>query len=311
MNCIPVCFFPTRVILVDDEINYLKSLIPLLTQEGILYHSFHEVVAALKYINDDFSSNPLEANWNNLESFDIEFRKPFELFLQINKPYKKFVSTIVSDYRMPILNGLDFLKKIKDSSINKILLTSVNDQDIAINAFNKKFINAYFRKLDKCLYVLLSQILIKNQLDFFCEKSRYCYNFLSSKNPLIDPAFIDYFNSLIETEHIVEYYTIGRYGNFLMKDKNGALKLLITKDSKDTKLRLDSPEMVLMRAHHPEIFKKIANNKLILCLPQIAKKMLPPPKDWFKYACPPRKINGKDQQYFSAVIDNMLDLSKL
>jgi DNA-binding NtrC family response regulator len=61
---------------------------------------------------------------------------------------KEAVDLIVSDYRMPQMNGLDFLKRTREIApgIPRILITAFPDLDLAIRAINEANIENFFTK---------------------------------------------------------------------------------------------------------------------------------------------------------------------
>lgn len=58
------------------------------------------------------------------------------------------IDVIVSDYKMPGMNGLDFLQRAakKSPSVPRILVTAFPDLDIAIRAINEANIENFFTK---------------------------------------------------------------------------------------------------------------------------------------------------------------------
>jgi DNA-binding NtrC family response regulator len=66
--------------------------------------------------------------------------------ITVNK--EKYV-LVISDFRMPGLNGMEFLKKIKDSnpSLRTILMTAFESNDELFQEYTKKqIINGFFQK---------------------------------------------------------------------------------------------------------------------------------------------------------------------
>jgi DNA-binding NtrC family response regulator len=61
---------------------------------------------------------------------------------------KRPIDLIISDYKMPGMNGLDFLQRAakKGPSIPRILVTAFPDLDIAIRAINEANIENFFTK---------------------------------------------------------------------------------------------------------------------------------------------------------------------
>lgn len=58
------------------------------------------------------------------------------------------IQVIISDLKMPVMNGLDFIKEIKKTSQEKVcmLLTGFLESDIMLEGFNKELIFRYLTK---------------------------------------------------------------------------------------------------------------------------------------------------------------------
>lgn len=90
----------------------------------------------------------------NLELFKINFRNDYEVFLadsalkglDIIKQHD--IMVVVSDLKMPQMNGLDFIERIKAELPSKvcILLTAFMESDVMFKAFNKELIFRYIMK---------------------------------------------------------------------------------------------------------------------------------------------------------------------
>ncbi|MFH0703292.1 MAG: HD domain-containing phosphohydrolase [bacterium] len=91
---------------------------------------------------------------DNLQLFKRTLRKNFNVFsttsgldaLEILKNQK--IDLIISDYRMPGMDGVEFFKKTLDISSDsiRILVTAYTDVNILTNAINTGKINRYLRK---------------------------------------------------------------------------------------------------------------------------------------------------------------------
>ena len=101
-----------KILFVDDEENVLNSLKRLLRNEGYEIHAF---------------SNPLEA---------LEFLK------------KERVHLIVSDQRMPNMNGAELLEKIKKNypEIIRTILSGYSDAEVILKGINSGQIFHFFTK---------------------------------------------------------------------------------------------------------------------------------------------------------------------
>ncbi|MDA8141786.1 MAG: response regulator [Desulfobacteraceae bacterium] len=102
------------LLIVDDEQSIIRSLQRLFTKLG------HEVLTA---------TNGAEA-------------------LEVLSKCTQGVSIIISDHRMPAMNGVDFLKHAKQICPDavRILLTGFSDTEIIVQAVNQGEIHGYFTK---------------------------------------------------------------------------------------------------------------------------------------------------------------------
>ncbi len=98
----------------------------------------------------------------NLTIFKLNFKSDFEVLVAssaeegLNILQENEVSCIISDMKMPKMNGLDFIEKVKSiaSDIPCFILTGVNyseelssakDTDVIKDFFNKPFDASYIR----------------------------------------------------------------------------------------------------------------------------------------------------------------------
>lgn len=103
-----------RLLFVDDEVSILKSLKRLFRKEK------YEI-----FIADGG-------------------QKALDLIAEVGKPF----SLIISDQRMPGMNGAEFLTKAKDifPRARRILLTGYSDLDAIVSAVNDGEIHRYLAK---------------------------------------------------------------------------------------------------------------------------------------------------------------------
>ncbi len=105
---------PRRILVVDDELDILESLQELLQ-------------AAIENVEVLVAPSGQEA----LEVLD-----------------KERVDLIVSDFKMPGMNGMEFLRTAKDAlpTVPRVLMTAFPDLQIAIEAINDARIENFFTK---------------------------------------------------------------------------------------------------------------------------------------------------------------------
>ena len=91
----------------------------------------------------------------NLMLFEINFKEKYHV-LGTNSPVKGLqilkdnheISVVISDMRMPEMNGIQFIKKAKKKfpKICYFILTGYDITDEIAEALNNKLINFYFKK---------------------------------------------------------------------------------------------------------------------------------------------------------------------
>ena len=100
-----------RILVVDDEVNVLKSLRRVLMRD-----------------------------------YDVEICSVAQDAVELLK--KKEFALVLSDYNMPGTNGLEFLKQVKrfNNNISTMILTGAGDLDVAMKAINEINIDGYLQK---------------------------------------------------------------------------------------------------------------------------------------------------------------------
>jgi len=186
---IPVVKFPTRILIIDDDKTFAKSL---------------SVSLKFNKINNLFYTNPLEAidylladklfnifnNSINQEYNKILEQEDFNLKNLINHKFHDLISVIIIDFSMPNINGLEVCEKISHLPCKKILLTAHHDHKMAVNAFNKNLIDSFVLKDEDNLEQKLLNIIKKLELNFFTDLlspiftavNNLSNNLLSNKN---------------------------------------------------------------------------------------------------------------------------------
>jgi response regulator RpfG family c-di-GMP phosphodiesterase len=91
----------------------------------------------------------------NLELLQLTFMNDLEVFtarsakegLQVMEIHPE-IGVIIADLKMPVMNGLDFIKEIKQKDCRKIcmLLTGFMESEIMLEGFNKELIFRYLLK---------------------------------------------------------------------------------------------------------------------------------------------------------------------
>jgi CheY-like chemotaxis protein len=224
---IPLCFYPTQIVFVDDNPDFLGAL-SVEFSNRFNVQIFDNTDAALRHINEYNREADLVANdekpkpqgdsdaWvkrvlthQNIKRFD-------ELRI-------KEVSVLVVDYSMPSMNGIEFCEKINNASIKKILLTGYATPADAVRAFNNNTIHYYLKKNDANMLQDLEAAIHQLQHVYFNELSS------SLKAEAIDsgtPFFADsqlarYFEEACDSLGVTEYYYLTNPSRFALRTRDG------------------------------------------------------------------------------------------
>lgn len=314
---IPVCYFPSQVILVDDDPDFLSNLTLLLDESQSTYVTFQSAKKALDYIESEVA--PL-----NLDSAFLEEKESYELgkdsfYLNysaikntaLNPSRFAGLSVVIADYNMPNMNGLDFLKSIKTKHVKKILLTGEADESTAINAFNDGIINRFIKKQDP----ELSQTVIKSinslQRRAFLELTQKTFppSKALTNNPIFQniPELEAYFFDILKKHNIVEYYLIDSQGTYLLLDKHAkASGLFIRNEDYFTFLENE----VFGEAEISEsIQKDIENRKSLLCYLPTTDQLFPEDHEITKYLQPATTIEYEEGKLYAAYLPEFINFN--
>ncbi len=225
---IPLCFYPTQIVFVDDNPDFLDALSMAFSKQFNV-KTFDNTDSALRYINEYQREADLVANdekpkpqgdsdaWvkrvlthQNIKRFD-------ELRI-------KEVSVLVVDYSMPSMNGIEFCEKINNLSIKKILLTGYATPADAVQAFNNNTIHYYLKKNDANMLQDLEAAINQLQHAYFNElSSSLKAEAIDSGTPFFaDPQLARYFQQACESLGVTEYYYLTNPSRFALRTRDGS-----------------------------------------------------------------------------------------
>lgn len=239
---IPICYFPSTVLFVDDSHDFLLNFV-LQLDEGVAYRIFDAPLKALNYLHnkrcelDVFSQSCLrdvaEAKNNPLskDAIPIDFEA---IYAEVYNPHRfSEISVVVVDEAMPGMKGIEFCRHIDNSAIKKILLIGPADEELAMAALHEGLIHRYIKKNDYNAVAQISKSIRDLQFQYFQTMSEMLMRILSITPPacLHDKTFLHYFSQLREQKKIIEYYLVNHSGGFFMLDVDAKPSLLIVKES--------------------------------------------------------------------------------
>jgi CheY-like chemotaxis protein len=234
---------------VDDNAAFLMNL-SLQLDGNIAYKLFSSPINALIEVNatSHSTSQANEFFSRHTDSDDLSFsRQLIDLNLdeihRLIHDERRFaeVSVIVVDYAMPEMNGLDFLKNLKNKNIKRILLTGIADEKIAVKAFNDGLIDRFILKSDQSALTSLNALIIELQSQYFEQAGKILNDALAigAQRFLHDPAFAKIFNTLCRENHIVEYYLCNNPDGFLLLDAQGIMSRLVVYTDIDLQAQME------------------------------------------------------------------------
>lgn len=246
---IPLCFYPTQIVFVDDNADFLESIALVFSQQFNL-KLFDNSDAALEYVNKlqretriiEKNIQPKPQGESDTWVKQVLTHRNLKRFEQLKI---REVSVLVVDYSMPTMNGIEFCEKINNSSIKKILLTGQATSKDAVRAFNNNTIHYYLKKNDEHMLDELESAINQLQHAYFNElSSSIKAEAIDSGTPFFaDPQLAQYFQETCEDLKIVEYYYLSNPSRFALNSgHNNFLCLIYTEDNVAEHLQILSEE---------------------------------------------------------------------
>lgn len=312
---IPSFSFPTTIWFIDDNIEFLKSVAIGLSPETAIYNFYSDSKKALSILNErhgDF--NPASGLVSQVDEEEFEHRtidvNVRDLYLMMyNKNRFNKVSTVVVDYHMPGINGIEFCRSIKNPNIQKILLTSIVDEKKAIEVLNEGLIDGFIRKQSPNIMELINQSIKQAQVRYFLQLSQIINqiaNFSKDETALFEPGFIELFYKICHEFKAVEFYLTEWLGSFVFLDSFGNNFGLMTRTKEQISSFCESSQAESAPAEVLALLKKSSH---ILCYHNEKNHSLPEGHMWEQYLFLSKKV-FKNNQYLCSYAPQMFDIKK-
>ena len=301
------CYYPTKVVFLDDNLDFLDGLKDVLDFTQASYAFFSHPEDALRAINEEYKPDSLVKR--HVQSYpSMEEAEHGILDVNLNELYKEAynpkrfeqISTLVVDYDMPAMDGLEVCRQIKHPNIQKILLTGVADEKMAVGAFNDGIINQFIRKQESNVLDTINAVVAKAQQNYFLDVLSIIRQSVRN-NPeglptaIFDPAFVKMFHGLLTKYKIAEYYQFERVGSYLLLDADGNDRGLFTLNT--DRIQADYDEICEEEDMDPKFVEEVKNKKRIFCYHEENMERLPPVRKWPQYFMPAKELRGKEQFY--------------
>lgn len=323
-------YFPTTVLLVDDDKEYLESVENILDRDAAIYKSFNNPNKVYEYVKTNFK--PQQLTQLCIEKRADATHHTNEVYVNINPiaqevfNSKRFehISAIVADHDMPEMKGIDLLKKLKDVPIRKILLTGKATLQETLDAYNDGGIDQYISKDQNDFQNCLRETITKQCQEHFKVDTRRIFELRVYNNKKISRnlfclnsyEFMELLDNIVKEHNLSEYYLIDDNGSYIFYDIDANPSWLIVKDQ-DTL----NDDIALAEKNaaslSPEVMQKLKEHTLILTFISEENKNVPA-KDWIEKGIlqPAKKFTVNDQYFSYAYINNdtasnVIDKSKI
>lgn len=301
--------------MIDDNVEFLKSVAIGLPAHAATYNFYSDPRTALKHINEKYESSEVAHGLVNLideeefehRTIDINVRDIYRIMY--NQARFQQISTVVVDFHMPGMDGIELCRSIKNPNIQKILLTSIVDEQKAIEVLNEGLINTFIRKQSPNVMSQLSSALSLAQNRYFLHLSHIIHQVIScspEESALSDPAFVELFNRIGKEFNAVEYYLTEFLGSYVFLDADGNHYGLFTRNKDQLDFYCESKEA---EQAPPEALQALKTGQQILCYHNETRQTLPDGRVWEQYLFDAQKIKGHNE-YFCAYGPGMYDVRK-
>lgn len=231
-------FHPSTVVFVDDNHSFLEGLKLSLAAE-LACEMYTDPVKALKSINNHSANPPLADRCFSLYTENhipggTAIYLDLSLIEQEISKSQRFAlpSVVIVDYDMPMMNGLEFCAQIKDRKIQRILLTGVADEQVAIEAFNAGLIDRFIRKNHDHALEIISAYIAELQIRYFVSLVDKLKASLSMQTPefLLQAPVHNHLTEILTHKQTREYYMVSEPPGFLLLTSAGSVQRLILQD---------------------------------------------------------------------------------
>ena len=247
MNELNAHYFPTSVVMVDDEMGFMENF-SLLLNDKLPVCKYSSPLEALEFINSVDVAKSYGRLTDNHSYQKVEPTVKLGVCSALDYLYdnEKYACTTVLlvDYAMPGMDGLEFCRNISNKNIKKILLTGQADENIAIAAFNEGIIDRFFLKDSEDVHSRVNQAIDELQYEFFAKVN----------NPLVQSLIVetydfmrneriaDFVNGLVKAGKVTEYYLWSQPRGYLLSDINGKLSFLYVCSDADLESHYEEAE---------------------------------------------------------------------
>jgi len=261
-------YHPNTILFVDDNSSFLEGL-KLRIPPSLAYEMFTDPSKALDHLNTPVSIAPLADRCFSLQDHDTSFESTAIYLdltlieLEISRATRfSPPAVVVVDYDMPMMNGLEFCQKIQNKKIQRILLTGVADEQIAIEAFNAGLIDRFIRKNDDHALNTIFRYIDELQKNYFANLVDKLSASLAMQPPQYyqENAVLEFITGILTDHNTLEYYMVYEPTGFLLVNSAGTVRRLVLQNSDNI---ANNIQYAVTHNAPPSIVSKLKGNKVL------------------------------------------------
>lgn len=296
----PVCYHPTTVLSIDDDIGFLKLLTAELSDKLALL-CFDSPEKAIEYAKDKHHYLPFTARClsesNGSVKLDVmSFRN--EIY---NPDRFKQITNIVTDYDMPHITGIELIKTMSFPPEIKqfvhIVLTGKISDEFKTKIAELGLNNQYIGKDDPDYVNKLLSLIRKKWANIFQWYSYVPARILSMNKKekssfFFDGNFMSIFNAYIKEKNICELYLFDKQGSYIFLDDKANISWLFLRSDQGIK---NTIELAIHYGAPKAIIDALKTKKVILSLYEKEDFEKRGNIDWNKYLLPASEFESNDE----------------
>lgn len=305
-NTIPLCYHPTKVVLVDDNQEFLFALEKGLEWKGLDCISFTDPKQALDYLNGLPVINKFEAAFKHDQDENTYMTSLSRLTVDMRALYNEThnperfndISVVVIDYDMPKLKGDQVAAAITHPYLKKLMLTGHTDYQMAIKLLNEHSIDNFAEKKPLDGIEQIYEKIQKLQESYFKALTRaVADNIFTSDSVIYEPGYQKLISSILRDGNAIEYYLVSNKGTMVFNDAEGKQTWLVIASDSD----FDGWEETAVLADAPgDVVSMLSKRTHMLCLFHEADAEAPPSR-WKPFLRPVKKVTGEHQNFYYAI----------
>lgn len=293
----PVCYHPTTVLSVDDDVAFSKIL-QLSIDDAFPLVCFNDPAKAIEFIKKGNLYYPFFSRCMKGNEFDI-FAMRREIY---NKDRFKEIIISVTDYDMPHISGIELIKTMEFPAETfqhgHIILTGKISDEFKEQLKTIGDARAYIGKNEPDYVLKLIQAVDKRSKKIFSWYSYPAARDLSRNAQerafmFFDGNFSEVFDKYIKEYNICEFYVFDKQGSYVFLDKEANLSWLILRNELGVEQSINRAQ----RYGAPSaVIEALRSRKYILSLYEEEDFKRVKPTDWTSYlleAC----LFESDKQY--------------